>query len=60
MDTRFPDAVQAPFAGCSANRREFLERAGKMMVPYIIDPNTGTLMWQTGDIQHYLRTTYGK
>lgn len=31
-----------------------------MMVPYIIDPNTGTLIWQTGDNQHYLRTTCGK
>lgn len=42
------------------NRRAFLERAGKMMVPYIIDPNTGVSMWETGDIKDYLRTTYGK
>jgi hypothetical protein len=31
----------SPLTGFSANRREFLERAGKMMVSYIIDPNTG-------------------
>jgi glutathione S-transferase len=42
------------------NRRRFLERAGLMMVPYIVDPNTGTAMWQTGDIKEYLRKTYAK
>ena len=42
------------------NRRKFLERAGLVMVPYIVDPNTRTSMWQTGDIQEYLRNTYGK
>jgi len=42
------------------NRRAFLARAGKMMVPYIIDPNTGTSMWESGDIMDYLRNTYGK
>jgi glutathione S-transferase len=42
------------------NRRKFIERAGKMMVPYIVDPNTDVAMWQTGDIQDYLRNTYGQ
>ena len=42
------------------NRRKFIARAGKMMVPYIVDPNTNTAMWQTGDIRDYLRKTYGK
>jgi glutathione S-transferase len=42
------------------NRRAFLARAGKMMVPYIVDPNTGVSMWETGDIQAYLRKSYGK
>lgn len=42
------------------NRKAFLARAGKMMVPYIVDPNTGVSMWETADIQNYLRTTYGK
>jgi glutathione S-transferase len=43
----------------SENRRKFLERAGRVMVPYIVDPNTGTDMFQTKDIKEYLRNTYG-
>ena len=43
----------------TVNRHKFIERAGLMMVPYLVDPNTGTSMWQTGDIQEYLRETYG-
>jgi len=42
----------------SENRRKFLERAGRVMVPYIVDPNTGTDMFQTKDIKEYLRNTY--
>jgi len=41
------------------NRRKFLERTGKIMMPYIVDPNTGVDMYQTKDIQEYLRETYG-
>ena len=41
------------------NRRKFLERAGKVQVPYLIDPNTGTAMFETRDIQKYLLRTYG-
>jgi len=41
------------------NRRKFLKRAGRVMVPYIIDPNTGTVMFETRKIQEYLRKTYG-
>jgi hypothetical protein len=40
------------------NRRKFLERAGKIMVPYIVDPNTSTAMWETADIRQYLKATY--
>ena len=41
------------------NRRKFLARAGKVQVPYLIDPNTSTAMFETRDIQKYLRQTYG-
>ena len=41
------------------NRRKFLERTGKIMMPYIVDPNTGVEMYQTRDIQNYLHETYG-
>jgi glutathione S-transferase len=29
------------------------------MVPYLIDPNTGIALFETRDIQVYLRKTYG-
>lgn len=41
------------------NRQKLIARGGKMMVPFIVDPNTKTEMYQTKDIQEYLRSTYG-
>lgn len=41
------------------NRRKMLARAGKVQVPYLIDPNTGVAMFETRKIQDYLRKTYG-
>jgi glutathione S-transferase len=41
------------------NRRTMLARAGKVQVPYLIDPNTGVAMFETRKIQEYLRKTYG-
>ena len=41
------------------NRRKFMERVGRVMVPYIVDPNTGTAMFETRKIQEYLQKTYG-
>ncbi len=41
------------------NRRKFLERTGRIQMPYIVDPNTGVDMFETKDIQAYLRETYG-
>ena len=43
----------------SARRPEFLARTGKMMVPYIEDPNTGVKMFESRDIVRYLDQTYG-
>jgi glutathione S-transferase len=42
----------------SPRRAELVERGGKMMVPYLIDPNTGTEMYESDDIIAYLRKTY--
>lgn len=39
-------------------RPELIERGGKMMVPYLVDPNTGTEMYESDDIVAYLRATY--
>lgn len=43
----------------SARRPELVERGGKMMVPYLIDPNTDTEMYESDDIVAYLEATYG-
>jgi glutathione S-transferase len=42
----------------SAHRRAFRERSGKMMVPYLVDPNTGREMFESEDIRRYLYETY--
>jgi glutathione S-transferase len=43
----------------SAKRAAFVARAGKMMVPYLIDPNTGVEMFESAEIVDYLEVTYG-
>jgi glutathione S-transferase len=42
----------------SPSRAAFVERSGKMMVPYLVDPNTGTEMFESADIKNYLLATY--
>ena len=42
----------------SARRAEFVARSGKMMVPYLVDPNTGRSMFESADIVRYLGATY--
>jgi len=42
-----------------AGRPAFVKRAGKMMVPYLVDPNTKREMFESADIAAYLNTTYG-
>jgi glutathione S-transferase len=41
------------------NRRKLVARGGHMMVPYLVDPNTGVAMYESADIEAYLLTTYG-
>ncbi|MFQ5417221.1 MAG: glutathione S-transferase N-terminal domain-containing protein [Myxococcota bacterium] len=41
-----------------AQRDELVERAGKMMVPYLADPNTGVGMYESAGIVRYLEETY--
>lgn len=40
------------------NRLALLERAGKVQVPYLIDPNTGVEMFESQAILAYLKKTY--
>ena len=43
----------------SPKRKAFVARSGKMMVPYLADPNTGREMFESADIVKYLNATYG-
>jgi glutathione S-transferase len=42
----------------SRRRPELVELGGKMRVPYLVDPNTDTAMYESDDIIAYLRRTY--
>ena len=42
----------------SPGREAFVRRSGKMMVPYLVDPNTGQAMFESADICRYLEVTY--
>ncbi len=42
----------------SEKREAFVERSGRMMVPYLIDPNEITEMFESADIVRYLEQTY--
>ena len=45
-------------AKLSSRRPELVARGGKMLVPYLIDPNTDTEMYESDDIVAYLNRTY--
>ena len=42
----------------SPRRAAFTERSGRMMVPYLVDPNTSIEMFESADIVRYLEETY--
>jgi glutathione S-transferase len=42
----------------SPRRPSFVNRSGKMMVPYLVDPNTGRSMFESAEIKRYLLSTY--
>ena len=43
----------------SPSRPAFIARAGKMRVPYLVDPNQRREMFESADIVRYLHDTYG-
>jgi glutathione S-transferase len=49
----FPDL---PVEG--RNRKALLERAGRVQLPYLVDPNTGVEMFESAEIRKYLLATY--
>jgi glutathione S-transferase len=44
----------------SPRRESFVAISGKMQVPYLKDPNTGTTLFESADIIAYLEKTYGE
>ncbi len=42
----------------SPKREAFVARSGRMMVPFLIDPNTHTAMFESAEIVRYLERTY--
>lgn len=40
-------------------RPQVIERGGKALFPYLVDPNTGVAMYESDDIIDYLYETYG-
>jgi len=44
----------------SPKRKAFVERSGKMMVPYLVDKNNNVAMFESSDIIEYLWDNYGK
>ena len=44
----------------SQKREAFVARSGKMMVPFLVDPNTHSAMFESADIARYVEETYGQ
>ncbi|XP_065857415.1 uncharacterized protein [Euphorbia lathyris] len=55
--------IDVLFYPCPVNGRTFRPKAiqmgGKRQFPYMVDPNTGTAMYESDDIIKYLVNTYG-
>ena len=54
-----PPGMRKNYLAPTENRRKLVERGGMMMVPYLVDPNTGAAMYESAEIQRYLLKTYG-
>ena len=48
-----------PAARGGKRREELRKLGGKMMVPYLIDPNTAVAMYESDQVVRYLYNTYG-
>ncbi|MDP3859743.1 MAG: glutathione S-transferase N-terminal domain-containing protein [Stagnimonas sp.] len=46
--------------GTTRNRRWLAEHTGQVQLPYLVDPNTGTAMYESDAILRYLDTAYAK
>lgn len=55
----FRDRLFKAPKGTTRNRRWLAEHTGQVQVPYLIDPNTGTALYESQAILAYLNRTYG-
>jgi len=53
------DYLEHPIAKGSPRREKLRELGGKVQVPFLVDPNTGTSLYESDDIIAYLNDTYG-
>ena len=53
------DYLHYPVAKGSPRRPHLKALGGKVQVPYLVDPNTATQMYESDDIIAYLNATYG-
>ena len=42
------------------NRKALQQRAGRMSIPYLVDPNQGVEMFESAEIVEYLKSTYAR
>lgn len=54
----FRDSLFKGEKGTTRNRRWLADNTGQVQVPYLVDANTGTAMYESGDILKYLDRTY--
>lgn len=52
------DRLSSPVQPDTDNRLALLERAGRVSIPYLVDPNTGAEMSESAHILSYLKSTY--
>jgi glutathione S-transferase len=53
------DKLHKSDKGTTRNRKLLAERTGRVQLPYLIDPNTKTEMYESAAILRYLERTYG-
>lgn len=54
------DRLLPDYRPAERNRRALLDLAGRVQVPYLLDPNTGTGLFESSEILTYLERTYGR
>src|SRR5512143_2128765 len=59
LPPRVRDALQIHPEPATLNRKVLLERAGRITVPYLVDPNAGVEMGEAAEIIEHLQSRYG-